>query len=58
MNDDKDEGAFDKFMDKIVSEEAQRQVRAEDELEETPGRVYIRKYRELPQNRIVYRRTK
>lgn len=49
---------FDKFMDKIVSEEAKKQIRAEDDNVDTPARVYNKKYRELPQNRIVYRPSK
>lgn len=58
MNDnDNDDELFDKFMSKIISEEAQKQIRNEQELEDTPARKYIKRYRELPQNRIVYRKS-
>jgi hypothetical protein len=53
---DNEEFEFDKFMQSILSEEAKKQARSEDELEDTPARVYNKRYRELPQNRIVYRR--
>ncbi len=55
---DKDDSPFDKFMDKIVAEEAQKQIRAEVEQEEAPSRVHAKRYRELPQNRIVFRPVK
>lgn len=55
---DNEKSPFDKFMDNIVAEEAQKQVRAENELEEAPSRVHAKRYRELPQNRIVFRRSK
>ena len=55
---DKEDKLFDKFMDKIVAEEAQRQVRAENELEDAPARVHAKRYRELPQNKIVFRYSK
>ena len=49
---------FDKFMDSILNEEAKKQARTETDAQDTPARVYIKRYRELPQNRIVYRNGK
>lgn len=55
--DDKDKDTtFDKFMDKIVKEEAIKKVRAEDELQDSPSRVHQKRYKENPNNRIVFRR--
>jgi hypothetical protein len=55
--DDKDNNdIFDKFMEKIVKEEAIKKERAQVEMEESPSRVHQRRYKEHPHNRIVYRR--
>jgi hypothetical protein len=45
-------------MDSILNEEAKKKTRTESDAVDTPARVYIKRYRELPQNRIVYRNTK
>jgi len=58
MEDDKEVYEFDKFMDGILNEEAKKKTRTENDAVDTPARVYIKRYRELPQNRIVYRNTK
>jgi hypothetical protein len=55
MNDEND-NYFDKFIDKIVKEEANKKIRSETDLEDTPARVYQKRYREHHNNRIVYRR--
>lgn len=46
---------FDKFMDEIVVKEAKKEEQAKDE-EDTPQRKYVKRYRELPQNRIKFGR--
>jgi hypothetical protein len=56
MDDKQNDNIFDKFMDKIVKEEAIKKVRAENELEDAPSRVHQKRYKEHPHNRIVYRR--
>ena len=46
---------FDKFINDIVTREpVERPVQQQEEL--TPQREYVRRYRELPQNRTTWRR--
>jgi hypothetical protein len=45
--------SFDKFVDKILLEESSRKKVF---VEDSPNRVYAKKYRELPQNRISFNR--
>ena len=58
MQENEDGFEFEKFMDGILNEEAKKKTRTENDAVDTPARVYIKRYRELPQNRIVYRSTK
>ena len=58
MQENEDGFEFEKFMDGILNEEAKKKTRTENDAVDTPARVYIKRYRELPQNRIVYRNTK
>jgi len=58
MQENEDGFEFEKFMDGILNEEAKKKTRTESDAVDTPARVYIKRYRELPQNRIVYRSTK
>lgn len=58
MEDRDDETQFDKFLDEIVAEEAKKQVRTADVSEDTPSRLYQKRYREYHNNRIFFRRSK
>ena len=52
---------FDKFMDDLIDRQQQHEEQLREYFEgqeELPQRRYNKLYRELPQNRIVYRRPK
>lgn len=56
MEDQDDVTQFDKFLDKIVAEESKKKERNVDVSDDTPARLYQKRYREYHNNRIVYRR--
>lgn len=58
MENKNEENEFDKFMDSICEGEKKIAERKEDVLEDTPARLYQKRYREYYNNRIVYRRAK
>jgi hypothetical protein len=45
---------FDKFMKEIVDSEKKKQVYDEAIEDESPNRKYAKRYRELPQNKIIF----
>lgn len=47
---------FDKFMDTICEREDKLKERKTDVSQDTPARVYQKRYKEYHNNRIVYRR--
>ena len=60
-NDKNEGGSFDKFInDIIIREESHRKKIEElaDGQDDLPQRRHNKRYRELPQNRVVYRRIK
>jgi len=48
-------GIFDRFMEGVVEGEEKKRARKTLD-EDSPARRYIKKYGELPQNRIVIKR--
>jgi hypothetical protein len=56
MNDNDNMFEFDKFIENIVEHEESRKTQQPPEQEKTDARRYVEKYRELPQNRTVYRK--
>lgn len=60
MSEEKNDGedlscVFDRFMEGVVEGEEKKRARKTLD-EDSPGRRYIKKYGELPQNRIVIKR--
>lgn len=47
---------FDKFMDEIIVKEEVSKKRNDTEDDVTPQREYVKRYRELPQNRVKFGR--
>lgn len=43
---------FDKFMDDLLAKQAVDAAKKREQEQETPQREYIRRYRELPLNRM------
>jgi hypothetical protein len=58
MNDNNNDNMFefDKFIENIVEHEESRKTQQPPEQEKTDARRYVERYRELPQNRTVYRK--